>query len=55
MIGGVDDAVFSDRCVKCSVNCKTCLVEPDRCESCHDDYYLLNHRCINYYTVKYMF
>jgi hypothetical protein len=53
MISGINDAIFSDKCIKCENNCKSCLMESDRCESCYDNYYLMNFRCINLFTVRY--
>lgn len=31
---GIEDAVFTDTCTACSNNCKTCVIEADRCQSC---------------------
>lgn len=30
----ISDAVYSDKCIACDSNCRTCTVEPDRCTSC---------------------
>ena len=49
---GASDAVFSDKCVLCNENCKTCYLEPDRCQSCHEGYRLsTSNRCIGDFTV----
>lgn len=55
MVLGISDAVFTDKCIPCSPNCKTCLIEIDRCTSCYSGLYLFSHRCVNSYTVKYTY
>ena len=51
---GASDAVFSDQCVACDSNCKTCFLESYRCQSCPDGFRLSgSNRCIGLYTVKF--
>ena len=49
---GISDATFSDKCIACSTNCATCVVEPTRCASCPDGFRLFGYRCNNLYTVQ---
>ena len=53
MTSSIADAVFSDNCTACSSNCRTCIVEPDRCTSCPEGSRLKGSRCAGMFTVVY--
>ena len=52
---GISSATFSDKCIACNPNCRTCQIEPDRCTSCPDGTRLFSSRCAGMYTVVYQY
>lgn len=52
---GIADATFSDNCIPCAPNCRTCAVEPDRCTSCPEGSRLFSFRCSGMFTVQYTY
>lgn len=53
MSSGVSDATYSDRCIPCDPNCRSCIVQPERCTSCFDGFRLFSFRCAGLFTVVY--
>lgn len=55
MTNGISDAVDNDKCIACDSNCRTCIVQPDRCTSCFQGFRLMSYRCAGLFNVIYRY
>lgn len=51
----ISEAKFTDTCIVCDGNCKTCLYRPTFCTSCNTGMRLFSTRCMGIYSVAFSY